>query len=144
LQRDATRSAASVAPQAALLQAEVAFDLFPPGRFPAVHFDEILCVEGSDGHGCVRCDFFVCSKIFGAQFELARFVFSGFGQSVHGQAQIGQHLIVDDVVEKHSFGVERLLRQDDTVITGKCFVLANGSDPLIEQLQVSPEPRAKL
>jgi len=132
LQRDAMRCADSVAPQAALLQAKVAFDLFPPGRFPPVNFDEIICVEGSDGHGCVRCDFFVCSKILGAQLELARFVVSGFGQPVDGKAEIRQHVIVNDVFEKHSIGVEGFLRQDDAVVAGKCFVVADGCDPLME------------
>ena len=126
MQRDALPSAA------ANLAAKIPFYLFPPGRFPAVNFDEIIGIEGRDRHGCVRRGFLVCSKVFRPQLKLSFFPVPGFCQAVYGKTQIRQHLIVDDVIEKHSIGVKGFLRQNNAVVTGKCFVVADGSYPLME------------
>ena len=127
MQRDASPSAT------ALLQAEVTFDLLPPGRFPPVNFDEIICAEGRDRHGRVGLGFVVCGNIFRPQLKPSFFAVPGFCQTVDGETQIRQHVVVDDVIVKHSIGVEGFLRQNDAIITGKCFFVADGSDPLMEQ-----------
>jgi len=68
----------------------------------------------------IRCN------IFGSQFEFALVALARISQTIDGQAQIWQDLIVDDVFKKNGVRVEAFLRQDDTVIIG--FFVANGGN----------------
>jgi hypothetical protein len=72
------------------------------------------------------------AECFRPQLKLSFFPIRGFCEAVYGETQIRQHVVVDDVIEKHSIGVEGFLRQDYAIVTGKCFVVADGSDPLME------------
>ena len=51
-----------------------------------------------------------------------------FRQAIDGQAQVRQHLVIDDVVEEHGVRVEGFLRQDDAVFAGKCFVVTDNPE----------------
>ena len=46
-------------------------------------------------------------------------------QTIDCQAQIGQHFIVNNIVEENGIRIERFLSQDDTI--GECLVVADGS-----------------
>ncbi len=112
------------------LESDIALDPFPQGRFPSVHFKYIR-VERRDGHGCVRINGFVCRRnVFRSKIQFAGFSIAGLGQAVHGETQVRQYLIVNDIVEKNGVRVEGIFRQDDAVVRiENGFVVANGSDP---------------
>jgi hypothetical protein len=58
----------------------------------------------------------VRSNILGPQLEGSALAITGFCKAIDREAQVWQHVIVNDVVEKNSVRVERLFRQDDAVI----------------------------
>jgi hypothetical protein len=49
------------------------------------------------------------------------------GEAVDGEAQRGQNLVVDDVIEEDRVRIEDVLVEDDAV--GKCRFLADGPAP---------------
>ena len=52
------------------------------------------------------------------------------GQAVDLETQVRQNVVIDDVIEKHGFGIESVLCQDYAVI--ECFVvLTDGSAPFV-------------
>ena len=108
------------------LETDIAPDLLPQARLPPVYL-ELLGVQVRFGNrGIGRC-WLIGSNVFGEQFEPVVFAFRRCRQTIHGETQVRQHFIIDDVIEKNGVRVEGFFRQDDAIIKG--FVAANGSGP---------------
>jgi hypothetical protein len=87
----------------------------PERRLPAFDF-ELLRVQLYGRQSSVRADLLVCSGILGPQLEPALASVCTIGEAVDSKAQVGQDLVIDDVVQEHGIRVEGLLRQDDAII----------------------------
>ncbi len=105
-----------------LLETQVAFDLLPQRRFPAINF-EYVRIQYCNWHRCVGLDHFVRCYVLRTYIKLAGPAFFGLSKTVDSETQVWQYLVINDVVEKHGVGVEGFFRQDDAFIKG--FVLAN-------------------
>ena len=107
------------------LKADETLYLAPERRLPAVHFEllgiELGCGKRGIGLSCLVGD------VFGSHLELAFALVGSVREAVYGQAQVRQHLVIDDVVEEYGIRVERVLRQDYTVI--ECAVFADSGVP---------------
>lgn len=108
-------------------KSDITFKFLPPTRLPAIYV-ELIGVESRDRHGRIGCREFICSNIFGAQFETTALSVCGFGQAVDRQTQVRQYIVVNDVVKKYGLRIERFRRQDDTVVKG--FVFGDRSTPV--------------
>ena len=108
------------------LESDITLELFPPTRLPAIHV-ELVRIERSNWHRRIGSYGIVGGDVFGSQLELAFFRIARFGQTVDGQTQAGQYIVVDNVVEEHSFRIERLRRQDHAIV--KAFVFTDGPIP---------------
>ncbi len=108
------------------LEADVALQFAPERGLPAVDF-KLLGIKLGVRHRGVRHDFLVGRHIFGPQLELSFFTFSRRGKAVHCKAQVGQNLIIDDIVVDYGVGVEGLLRRDTAVFVRA--ILTNGLIP---------------
>ena len=73
------------------------------------------------GRGIVR------GLVLGPQFELAFLAFGRCGQAIDRKTQVGQNLVIDDVIKKYGVRVEGVLRQNDAILKG--LVLADGPAP---------------
>ena len=112
-----------------VLEAQVAFDFFPKRRFPTVDF-QYFGIQGCDGHGRIGMHCLIRGGIFRAQVKLSGPALSGLCQTVHRKTQVRQNFVVDDIFQKDGIRIEGVLRQDDAIITGKSFVVANRSIPV--------------
>ena len=97
------------------LKADEAFHPAQEGGLPAVDF-ELLGIELDGRHCRIGAYLVVRSSILGPQLELSPALVRTVGKAVDRETQIGQHLVIDDVVEKYSVRVEGFLRQDDAII----------------------------
>lgn len=107
-------------------ESDISPEFLPPARFPSIHV-EMLRIERGNGHGCIRLNGLVGSDVFRTQLKPAVFAVTRRRQTFDGQARVRQYLIVDDVIEKHCFRIERLRRQNYAII--KAFVITDGSIP---------------
>jgi hypothetical protein len=74
-------------------------------------------------------DHVIGGNVFRPQLQATFPAFPGCRQAIYRETQIGQYILVDDVIEKHGIRVESFFRQDHAVIKG-FGVLANGSIPI--------------
>lgn len=107
-------------------ETDISLEPLPQTGLPAVHV-KLLSTQRGDGHRRVGRLGIIRSKIFRAQFEIAFSPVSLLCQTIHGQTQVRQDVIVNDVIKKYGFRVERFFRQDDAIFKG--FVVADGSVP---------------
>ncbi len=103
------------------LEADVALKFAPERGLPARDFQLLGIKLG------VRHNFLIGRHIFGPQLELSLFTFSRRGKAVHCKAQVGQNLIIDDIVVDYGVGVEGILRQNTAVFVRA--ILTNGLIP---------------
>lgn len=108
------------------LQSEVALDLLPDTRLPAVYI-QLVRVEYGHRHRRVCADDLIGRNIFRAQLKAAFSRFRRFGEPVDFQTQIGKNVIINDIVKEHGVRVERFLVQYDAVV--ECFVVADEPVP---------------
>ena len=108
------------------LKADVTPEFFPKRGFPSVHF-QLLGIELGRRKRRVRGYRFVCRCVFGTEFQRALLLVAAVGEAIDRKAQIGQYLVIDDVIQENRIRVEGFLRQDYAVI--KCTVFADGYDP---------------
>ena len=102
---------------------QVAPDLSPQGRLPAIDFERLRTERGI-GYRRIGLPYVVGGQVLRPEIESALFTLPARRQSVDRQTQIGQHVVVDNVVEEHGIRIEGFLRQDDAIV--KCLVvLAN-------------------
>ncbi len=106
------------------LKAEIAPELFPEARFPAVYI-QLVRVEYSDRHRCISSNDLIGRNIFRAQLKLASLAFAGFSQTIDREAQVRQDIVINDIVKEYRVRIERFLGQDDAVVKG--LFVANGS-----------------
>ena len=97
------------------LKADNALHPAPERRLPTFDF-QLLRVQLYRRQGSVRADLIVCSGIFGPQLEPSLASVCTIGEAVDCKTQVGQNLVIDDVVQEHGIRVEGLLRQDDAII----------------------------
>ena len=97
------------------LKADDTFHPSPERRLPAIDL-ELLGVESYSRQRRIRADLLVRSDIFGAQLELAFPFVGAIGEAVDSKTQVGQDLVIDDILEKDGIRIEGVLRQDDAVI----------------------------
>ena len=97
------------------LKADNALHPAPERRLPALDL-ELLRVELYGRQGGVRADLLVGHGILGPQFESAFAPVCTIGETVDREAEVGQNLVIDDVVQEYGIRVEGLLRQDDAII----------------------------
>jgi hypothetical protein len=87
----------------------------PERRLPA--FDlELLGIESYCGHRRVRAGRLVCRDVLRPQLEPASLPVCPVSETVYSKAQVGQDLVIDDIVQKNGVRVEGFLRQDDAII----------------------------
>ena len=84
-------------------------------RLPAIDF-ELLRVEFHGRQRGVRAQRLVRRSVLRPQFQAAPAAVGTVGQSVDREAQVGQNLVIDDVVQEYGIRVEGVLRQDDAII----------------------------
>ena len=108
------------------LKADVLLDLAPERRLPTVHL-ELLGIELGGGQCGIGRDRVVGRSVFRAQLEFALALVRAVGQTIDREAQVGQYVVVDDVVQEYGIRIEGFLRQDDTIV--ECAVLADGYVP---------------
>lgn len=108
------------------LKADDALHPAPERRLPAGDF-ELFRIELYRGQGRIGTDLLDHGRIVRPQLELASAAIGAVGKAVDREAQVGQDLVVDDIVEKDGIGVEGFLRQDDTII--ESAVLADDDLP---------------
>ena len=97
------------------LKADDALHPAPEGRLPACDF-ELLGIEFYGRQRGVRADLLIRSDVLGSHFEPPFPAVCTIGKAVDSKTQVGQDLVVDDIVEKHGIRVEGFLRQDDAII----------------------------
>ncbi len=68
------------------------------------------------------------------QLEPALPALCSVGETIDRQAQVGQHLVIDDIVKKHGIRVEGFLREDDAIVEWP--VLADGDLPEIAEISL--------
>ena len=95
------------------LEADVALELSPEGGFPTVYF-QLFGVQDSNRH-CCRGQHCVVGRIVGPQFHFLTPAVGRVGQSVDGQAEIRQHIIVNNVIKEYGVRIEGFLVQNDTI-----------------------------
>ena len=109
-------------------EADVALDLLPERGLPPVDL-ELVGIENRDWHSRIRSDRVIGGNVFRTQLKPALLTFAGGCQPVYFEAQVGQHLVINDVVEEYGIRIERIFRQDHAVIKGFALV-ANGVCPI--------------
>ena len=97
------------------LKADDALHPAPERRFPASDL-ELLGIEFYCRQRRVRADLLVRSNIVGPQLEPASPLVRSIGEAVDSKTQVGQDLVIDDIVKKDGIRVEGFLRQDDAFI----------------------------
>ena len=97
------------------LKADDSFHPAPERRLPAFDF-QLLGIELYRRQRRVGADLLVGTSVLGPQFEPALPPVRRSGQAVHGETQVGQDPVIDDIVKKYGVRVEGLLRQDDAII----------------------------
>jgi hypothetical protein len=111
-------------PRPRYLNADVAFDLFPPARFPTVYI-QLIEIQHGNGHSRIGTHGVVCCNIFRSQLKPAFPAFSRFGQTINRQAQIRQDIVIHNVVKENCVRIERFPTQNDAIV--ECFFVANGT-----------------
>ena len=53
--------------------------------------------------------------------------FGILSQPVDGETQVGQDIVINDIVKENGVRIERILGQYDAIV--ECFVVANGPNP---------------
>jgi hypothetical protein len=112
------------------LKADDALHLSQERRLPAIDF-ELLRIELDGRQRRVGANRLVRGNVLGPQFQAGLAAVGTVGETVDREAQVGQHLVIDDIVEKDGIRVEGVLRQDDAII--ECAVLADGVVPGIAE-----------
>jgi hypothetical protein len=97
------------------LKADEALHPSQEGRFPAIDF-ELFRIEFHGRKRRIGANRLVRSNVFGPQFQDAPAAVGTVGKTIDRQAQVRQHLVVDDIVQEHGIRVESILRQDDAII----------------------------
>src|SRR5210317_1971413 len=97
------------------LKADNPLHLAPERRLPALDL-ELLRIELYGRQRGVRADLLVSGRILGPQLESAFPPVCSIGETVDGKTQVGQDLVIDDIVHENGIRVEGLLRQDDAII----------------------------
>jgi hypothetical protein len=69
----------------------------------------------------------VCGNVLRPHLEPALPSLCSVGKAIDREAQVGQDLVIDDIVEKYGVRVEGFLRQDDAIIEWP--VLADSAVP---------------
>lgn len=105
---------------------DIAFDLFPQARLPPIDIQEFIA-QCRDGHRRIGWQGFVRGNIFRSHFKLALFAVTRLSQTIDGKAKVWQHVVIDDVVEKHGVRIEGFFRQKHAIVKG--LVAANRSIP---------------
>ena len=108
------------------LKADNALHPAPERRLPAIDL-ELLGIEPYCRQRRVRANLFVRGNILWPQLELAFLLDCPVGKAVDRKAQVGQDLVIDDIVQKDGIRIEGFLRKDDAII--ECPVLADGDVP---------------
>lgn len=98
----------------------------PERRLPAIDF-ELFRIQSYRWQGRIGANLIVRGSILGPQLELSSTAIGSVGKAVDRETQVGQDLVVDDIVEKDGIRVEGFLRQDDAIV--ECAVLADGDLP---------------
>jgi hypothetical protein len=88
----------------------------------------LVGIKRRNRHRGIGLDFVVGRDVFGAQLQVALLFFATGSEAIDSKAQVRQHLIIDNIVEKYGIRIEAVLRQDYAVIKG--FFLANGYFPV--------------
>ena len=97
------------------LKADDALHSAPQRGLPAVDF-ELLGIELDGRHGRIGAYLLVRGDILGPQLQPSSAFVGTVGKPVDREAQIGQYLVIDDVVQENGIRVEGFLRQDDAII----------------------------
>ena len=97
------------------LKADYALHPAPERRLPALDL-ELLGIELYGWHGGIGADPLVGSGILGPQLESAFASVCAIGETVDRKTQVGQDLVIDDIVHEDGIRVESLFRQDDAII----------------------------
>ena len=85
------------------------------GRFPAIDF-ELFRIEFHGRKRRIGPNRLVRSSVFGPQFQAGFAAVGGVGKAIDREAQVGQHLVIDDIVKKDRIRVESIPGQDDAII----------------------------
>jgi len=115
------------------LKADDALHPAPEGRLPARDL-ELLGIELYDRQRGVRADLLIRGDVLRAQLKAMVLTFSRRRKAVDLEAQIRQHIVIDDVVKKYGIRIEGFLRQDDAIIEWP--VLADGDIPGNAEIQL--------
>ena len=97
------------------LKADDPLHFAPEGRLPAGDF-ELLGIQLYGWQRGVRADLLIRGDVLGPQFEPAFPAVRAVSKAVDGKTQVGQDLVIDDIVKKYGIRVERFLRQYDAII----------------------------
>ena len=97
------------------LKADDALHPAPEGRLPARDL-ELLGIELYDRQRGVRADLLIRGDVLGPHFEPPLPAVCTIGEAVDSKTQVGQDLVVDDIVQKNGVRIEGFLRQDDAII----------------------------
>jgi len=108
------------------LKADDSLHLPPKRRLPAFHF-ELLGIELYGGQRRVGTELLVCGSILRPQLQPALSSLRSIGEAIDRKAQVGQDLVIDDIVKKDGIRIEGFLREDDAVF--EWSVLADGGVP---------------
>jgi len=108
-------------------ETQVAANLAPQRRFPAIHFQDVG-IKGCNWHRRRWLDDLVERGIIGRHLKVGCGLARHSSQAVDGQAQAWQHIVIHDVFKKNSLGIERLFFKDDAIC--KVLVLANRPTPV--------------
>jgi len=97
------------------LKADDALHLSQERRFPAIDF-KLLGIELYGRQCRIGAHSLVRGSILGPQFQAGLAAVGAVGKTVDREAEVGQHVVIDDIVEKYGIRVEGVLRQDDAII----------------------------
>lgn len=115
------------------LKADEAFHPAQERGLPAIDF-ELLGIELDGRHGRIGAHLLVRGNVLGPQLQLSFALVRTIGKPVDREAQIGQYLVIDDVVQEYGIRIEGFLRQDDAII--ECPVLADGAVPGFQEISL--------
>jgi hypothetical protein len=112
------------------LKADNSLHLAQERGLPAIDF-ELLRVELYRGQRRIGAFRLIRGDVLGPQFQAGFTASDAVGKTIDCEAQVGQHVVIDDIVEKDGIRVEGVLRQDDAIL--ECAVLADGVVPGIAE-----------
>jgi len=97
------------------LKADNALHFSQERRLPAFDF-ELFRIELYGGQRRIGAYRLIRGGVLRPQFQAAPAAVGTVGEPVDGEAQVGQYLVIDDIVEEYRIRVEGVLRQDDAII----------------------------